>query len=191
MDIEQDERRNARRWYWAVLAVYALAMFNVFVPAIRSTDSRANTAFTAFVQLLPIGLLASGWIGWRGARRVGTMVLALSASAVALAGAVVCVFGLLFAGILTKETVDTVSLGRGRIATYHVDAGAMAPSAIIVRQEWPLVLGIMLVKELASEDGETVSITRLGHRQVRLTFPAYGAHRATPKVVLRTLLPLP
>jgi hypothetical protein len=53
----------------------------------------------------------------------------------------------------------------------------MAPSAIIVRQEWPVVLGIMLVKELASEDGDTVSITRLGYRQVRLTFPAYGAHR--------------
>jgi hypothetical protein len=148
-----------RRWSAGlttlILAItYVAFIVNIFFPGVRFTFAIGNYLAFGAAQLIPVGILwtarrASGW------RRICSMgiglVLCLPAAPFGL-GAAACV-------MLVTPTAQDASFERlhvesnasGTVAVYRSNGGATTAWGIDVRQECPIVPGLVVVRPLAGD----------------------------------------
>ena len=190
MDTLISEEQLARRWYFSLITAYGAILFNVVVPIVRLTVSEANLAALFLAQLLPVGAFIVAFIGWRGLRRVVAVLASVPLLLMAVPGAMILPVGAFMGAGLEDERLQTIATGWSRVTVYRTNGGATTAFGITVRQECPVLPGVLVVHQLAHEyPAHDVAVQFLEPRHVRLSFPVHGV-RPT-KTIDALLWPLP
>jgi hypothetical protein len=89
------------------------------------------------------------------------------------------------------EPIGVYDLGRQRLVAYRTNGGATTSFGIVVRQELPIIPGVMLARRVyAVYPGRDVSISRIAERTFRFESPPYDTDRRSRPDIRTVQLPL-
>jgi hypothetical protein len=151
---------GSRRWGWIVLVVVLLGLWVAFVvnwrsPTVRLSVGWLNPFAFLLAMALPTVALVVVW-SLRGptpraerTRRTVAMALCLPAIVVSAPLMLLAALDLAFGGV-ARDPIDRVAVGSTRVVVYRTNGGATTAYGILVREERPILPGVLRVAELAS-----------------------------------------
>jgi hypothetical protein len=169
------------------LILYVLVLLNWHTAMVRLEPGYRNALFLLAAQLLPFSAMMLLWLG---SRTIRSLVL----SVVVVGPFLLC--SLIYTPFLWLEAVETstgdpgyqeiqrIPVGRTRVTVYRTDVGgATTGFGIYVRQEFCLVPGVLLVRDLGGfYPASQASATLIGPNTVRVESTRSAGMRSMPVV---------
>ncbi len=126
-----------------VACAFAVGVVNAWFPMLRLRSANANFIVSLGLALLPLAGVGIALVQSRGWKRLLWSTGLLS---VTIGSSVVWLLSL-----NSLEVIQEVSTPNGLVVAYRTNGGATVKSGVLLRQECPLLSGLLRVKELLDE----------------------------------------